>query len=68
MTQENLNSIINCLELRLKWYQKAIAMSNKTIPYENGFNFPSGNIDTWQGATSELKNTLDMLNANKYKI
>jgi len=66
MTQENSNVIMNCLELRLKWYQKAIAMSNKDIPYENGFDFPSGNIDLWQGAARELKNTLDMMGIKSY--
>lgn len=63
--KENLTK---CLSARLKWYDKAIAMKEGKIPYENGFDLPDGDIGVWQGASRELKNTLDMLSAMKLSL
>ena len=49
------------LKLRLAWYQKAMEMKSRKIPWENGFDWPDGAMPTWGGAVKELKNTLDML-------
>ena len=37
-------------------------MKKGKIPWENGYNWPDGDVQTWEGAVRELKNTLDMLN------
>lgn len=65
-----MKTIAQCLQARLKGYEKAIAMVKCEIPWENGFNWPTTpyndvtdqrNIDYWRGCAKELKNTLDML-------
>ncbi len=58
MTRQQL---MESLQARLKWYQKAIDMKNGADKKENGFDWPDGNVATWEGAIRELKNTLDML-------
>ena len=57
-TEEELR---NCLEGRLKWYQEALEYRIKGIMPPIGFPLPDGDINTWEGATRELKNTLDMM-------
>ena len=57
-TEEELR---NYLEGRLKWYQKALEYRRKGIMPPIGFPLPDGDISTWEGATRELKNTLDMM-------
>lgn len=57
-TKYSRDEIINCLELRLKWYQDAI------VALKEGwcnFSFPDGNADSWEGSIKELKNTINML-------
>ena len=51
----------NCLEGRLKWYQEALEYRRKGIMPPIGFPLPDGDINTWEGAVRELKNTLDMM-------
>lgn len=51
----------NCLERRLKWYQKALEYRTKGEFPPIGFVLPDGNFRVWEGAIRELKNTLDML-------
>lgn len=53
--------MIDTLTVRMEWYKKACKMKSKEIPYENGFDFPPGNILGWEGAYVELKNTISML-------
>ena len=53
--------LINCLEGRLKWYKEALEYRRKGIMPPIGFPLPDGDINTWEGATRELKNTLDMM-------
>lgn len=60
-----MKKLTKCLSARLRWYEKSIAMKEGKIPYENGFDFPDGDISAWQGASRELKNTLDMLTTMK---
>ena len=50
------------LYARKDWYQKSLDMKKGKIPWENGYNWPDGDVQTWEGAVRELKNTLDMLN------
>ena len=57
-TEEELR---NCLEGRLKWYQEALEYRRKGIMPPIGFPLPDGDINTWDGAARELKNTLDMM-------
>ena len=57
-TEEELR---NCLEGRLKWYQEALEYRIKGIMPPIGFPLPDGDINTWEGAARELKNTLDMM-------
>ena len=66
-----MKDIANCLEQRLKWYQKSIDMMSGKIPYENGFDFPTStnnptqdptSICEWRGAAREIENTLGMIN------
>ena len=54
-------TLLNCLEKRKEWYQKSIDMKLNKIPYENGFDFPYGSIERWQGAEHELINTIAMI-------
>ena len=75
MTHEELTGFARRLELRKEWYQKAVAMLDGTVEWENGFNWPDrealltqgfpGNKQPfmlkWRGTASELQNTLDML-------
>lgn len=56
------------LHTRLKWYQKAIAMQSGAEKKENGFDWPDGDISTWEGAVRELKNTLDMLEKTTNRV
>ncbi|CAB1251879.1 protein of unknown function [Ruminococcaceae bacterium BL-6] len=56
-----MNKILNCLEQRLKWYKKAIALKEDEIPFENNFDWPYGNVENWRGVERELKNTIDMM-------
>ena len=51
----------NCLEGRLKWYQKALEYTRNGIIPPIGFPLPDGDINTWEGAARELKNTLNMM-------
>lgn len=51
----------NCLEARLKWYQKALEYRTKGEFHPIGFVLPNGNFRVWEGAVRELKNTLDMM-------
>ena len=57
-TEEELR---NCLERRLKWYQKALEYRTKGEFPPIGFVLPDGNFRVWEGAVRELKNTLDMM-------
>ena len=57
-TEEELR---NCLEGRLKWYQEALEYRRNGIMPPIGFPLPDGDINTWDGAARELKNTLDMM-------
>lgn len=59
MTKEEFR---RSLYARKDWYQKALDMKKGKIPWENGYNWPDGDVQTWEGAVRELKNTLDMLN------
>ena len=51
----------NCLEGRLKWYQKALEYRTKGEFPPIGFVLPDGNFSVWEGAIREVKNTLNML-------
>ena len=51
----------NCLEGRLKWYQEALEYRRKKTMPPIGFPLPDGDVDTWEGAARELKNTLNMI-------
>ena len=59
MTKEEFR---RSLYARKDWYQKSLDMKKGKIPWENGYNWPEGDVQTWEGAVRELKNTLDMLN------
>ena len=59
MTKEEFR---RSLYARTDWYQKSLDMKKGKIPWENGYNWPDGDVQTWEGAVRELKNTLDMLN------
>lgn len=56
-----IEEMINCLENRKLWYQKAIDMKMGNVAYENGFDFPDGSVETWAGSVRELHNTIKML-------
>ena len=58
MTKEEFR---RSLYARKDWYQKSLDMKKGKIPWENGYNWPDGDVQTWEGAVRELKNTLDML-------
>lgn len=57
-----LQQLIRSLELRLLWYQAAVDIRSEKAEPKAGFDFPDGDICTWEGAIRELGNTLDMLN------
>ena len=59
MTKEEFR---RSLYARKDWYQKSLDMKKGKIPWENGYNWPDGDVQTWEGAVRELKITLDMLN------
>ena len=59
MTKEEFR---RSLYARKDWYQKSLDMKKGKIPWENGYNWPDSDVQTWEGAVRELKNTLDMLN------
>ena len=59
MTKEEFR---RSLYARKDWYQKSLDMKKGKIPWETGYNWPDGDVQTWEGAVRELKNTLDMLN------
>ena len=59
MTKEEFS---RSLYARKDWYQKSLDMKKGKLPWENGYNWPDGDVQTWEGAVRELKNTLDMLN------
>ena len=59
MTKEEFR---RSLYARKDWYHKSLDMKKGKIPWENGYNWPDGDVQTWEGAVRELKNTLDMLN------
>ena len=59
MTKEEFR---RSLYARKDWYQKSLDMKKGKIPWGNGYNWPDGDVQTWEGAVRELKNTLDMLN------
>jgi len=58
-------TVTGCLESRLAWYKKAVAIAKREIPYQNDFDWPTketGNpLSEWVGAIRELQNTIDML-------
>lgn len=56
-----LQQLIRSLELRLLWYQAAVDIRSEKAEPKARFNFPDGDICTWEGAIRELGNTLDML-------
>lgn len=56
------SEIIQTLTARMNWYKKSIHIKNGDIPYENNFDFPAGELERWEGAYVELKNTISMLN------
>lgn len=58
-----MSNILGCLKSRAKWYNKAIDIKCGVIEWENGFDFPDGDITAWQGATKELNNTINMIEA-----
>lgn len=55
------NELLDCLEARLKWYQKALEYRTKGEFPPIGFVLPDGNFRVWEGAIRELKNILNML-------
>ena len=55
------NELLNYLEGRLKWYQKALEYRTKGEFPPIGFVLPDGNFRVWEGTIRELKNTLNML-------
>ena len=59
--QRRREELRNCLEGRLKWYQEALEYRRKGTMPPIGFPLPDGDINTWEGAARELKNTLDMM-------
>lgn len=74
-----MRHILQSLESRLAWYEKALAMYCLEIPWENGFPWPHApgiacppvSNPEWEnqyimylsGCIHELHNTIDMLNA-----
>ena len=65
MTKEEFR---RSLYARKDWYQKSLDMKKGKIPWENGYNWPDGDVQTWEGAVRELKNTLDMLNCISVRL
>ncbi len=69
MKVKRLCEICGCIESRIKWYEKAIAMASGKIMWDNHFDWPmdgsasqdASRIQKWRGAIYELKNTLNML-------
>lgn len=55
------NELLDCLETRLKWYQKALEYRTKGEFPPIGFVLPDGNFRVWEGAIRELKNILNMM-------
>jgi len=77
--KETMN-IRQSLEARLDWYEKSINMALGKIPYDNNFvkdmpDIPKVWTDMelkplitkWRGSVKELKNIIDMLEANNFK-
>lgn len=66
-----MKNVLQSLKCRSAWYEKAIRMAKREIPWENGFNWPfsSGaispfdhrNIPYWEGAKKELENSVAMI-------
>ena len=40
---------------------KSIDIKTGKIPYENGFDFPYGTVERWEGSVHELCNTIAMI-------
>lgn len=55
------SELINCLKVRLKWYEEALEYRRKMVVPPIGFTIPDGDINTWEGAVRELKNTINMI-------
>lgn len=53
--------LLNCLKKRLKWYEEALGYRRKNIMPPIGFPLPDGEINTWEGAVRELRNTIAMI-------
>lgn len=53
--------LLNCLEGRLKWYEEALEYRRKNIMPPIGSPLPDGEINTWEGAVKELRNTIAMM-------
>lgn len=73
---ENQEMLINTIQCRIAWYEKAIAMLRGVISWENGFDWPPSSngiyepmpitekissISEWNASIHELKNCLNML-------
>lgn len=53
--------LLDCLEGRLKWYEKALEYRRKNIMPPIGFPIPDGEVYTWEGTVRELKNIIAMI-------
>ena len=76
-----MKQILQSLESRLAWYEKALAMYSLEIDWEHGFDWPHApgiacppvSNPEWEnqyimylsGCIHELHNTIDMLNAKE---
>lgn len=66
-----MKNVLQSLKCRSAWYDKAIKMARREIPWENGFNWPTTygytaptqtvNIPYWEGAKKEIDNTIAMM-------
>ena len=69
MDKTYIAQIASCIQARIAWHEKAIAIQTGEAPHENGFDYPTASnspydltaISEWRGAVRELKNTLHML-------
>lgn len=68
---KNTEYILQSFKSRSAWYDKAIKMAQREIPWESGFNWPLYgkensplsplNIPYWKGAKEELDNAIYVL-------
>lgn len=67
-----MKDVLQSLKCRSAWYEKAIRMAKREIPWENGFDWPritvlcvpiysNNNIRVWESAKKEIDNTIDMM-------